>query len=264
MIRCYTGTPGSGKSLHSIRKVLDFLADGKNVIANFPIKLEAIKARKRPGRYFYVPNEKITVGYLYQFAHMYHSENEENQTLLLIDEASVKFNCRTYGDKDRLAFCSFFAQHRKFGYTIVLVCQNLRQIDRQIRDLVEIEVIHRKLNNYKFYKILPFPCFVSIEKNLAMRDRNDYEFFTYSKRVGNLYDTFYDFTTTKQYENDEDLELEVVCSELLPSTQKKKQSTAPPARLRRRGADGGAPRPSRTEGGRAARAKRALLDNSIT
>ncbi|AWW26998.1 zonular occludens toxin domain-containing protein [Acetobacterium sp. KB-1] len=215
MIRCYTGVPGSGKSLHSIRKILDFLSEGKNVIANFPLKINELNEEKYTGRYFYVPNEKITVDYLYQFYTMYHEEDEENQTLLMIDEASVKFNCCGFMDRDRLKFCSFFAQHRKFGYAIVMVCQNLRQIDRQIRDLVEIEVIHRKLNNYSYFRMLPFPLFVAVEKNLALKEKNEHEFFLYSRKIGRLYDTFYDFTRIDKFQGNEELEKLVSESEII-------------------------------------------------
>lgn len=215
MIRCYSGVPGSGKSLHSIRKILEFLYEGKNVIANFPLKINELDEEKYSGHYFYVPNEKITVDYLYQFYSMYHEEDEENQTLLLIDEASVKFNCRGYMNNDRLNFCSFFAQHRKFGYSIVMVCQNLRQIDRQIRDLIEIEVIHRKLNNYGMYRILPFNLFVAVEKNLVLKEKNEHEFFLYSKKIGRLYDTFYDFTRVDKFEGSKELENFVIDSEIV-------------------------------------------------
>lgn len=101
---------------------------------------------------------------------------------------------RNFNDKDRMPFLEFFPQHRKYGFEIVLISQNMRQIDRQIRDLIEIEVIHRKLNNFSLWAILPFPLFVAIERNNAIKAKNDHEFFLYSKKVGNLYDTFYDFT----------------------------------------------------------------------
>lgn len=216
LIRCYTGTPGSGKSLHVIQKVCAFLAAGKNVIANFPLKMGDLKKKHKGGRFFYVPNEKITVDFLYQFMNLYHEENVENQTLVCIDEASVKFNCRDYGAKDRAAFNTFFAQHRKFGYTVVLVQQNLRQIDRQIRDLVELEVKHRKLNNFSFFRFLPFNLFIAVEKNVELRHANEHEYFLYNKYYGSLYDTFYDFTRTERFEDREELIQFVQASELLP------------------------------------------------
>ena len=54
MITAYTGTPGSGKSLHSIRRILQYLKAGKQVIANFPIKVNNLPEKHRNGRYFYV------------------------------------------------------------------------------------------------------------------------------------------------------------------------------------------------------------------
>lgn len=232
MITAYTGTPGSGKSLHSIRRILQYLKAGKQVIANFPIKVNNLPEKHRNGRYFYVKNEQITVDYLYQFATMYHPTDAENQTLVMIDEASIKFNCRTYSSKDRLAFCDFFAQHRKLGYDIVLVCQNLRQLDRQIRDNVEIELVHRKLNRFSFFMFLPFPLFVAIERNKAINnEKNGSEFFLYSKKVGSLYDTFYDFSGTKNCKANAELAALVLATEITaaPSTtygKGKKRRTA--------------------------------------
>ena len=205
MIKIYTGTPGSGKSLHAIQKVLAYLREGRQVIANFPLKYDQLKKKHRNGKYFYVPNEDITIDYLYQFNNIYHQELGESQTLLIIDEASVKFNCRTSNDRDRLKFCTFFAQHRKFGFEVVLISQNMRQIDRQIRDLIEIEVVHRKLNNYSIFRILPFSYFVSVERNVAVKDINEHNFFFYSKYYGNLYDTFYDFTRVEKFSDNRNI-----------------------------------------------------------
>ncbi|MBC3901698.1 hypothetical protein GH811_19090, partial [Acetobacterium malicum] len=87
MIKIYTGTPGSGKSLHAIQKVLAYLSEGRQVIANFPLKHDQLKKKHRNGKYFYVPNEDITIDYLYQFNNIYHQELGESQTLLIIDEA---------------------------------------------------------------------------------------------------------------------------------------------------------------------------------
>lgn len=199
MIKIYTGVPGSGKSLHSLWLIKRALTEGKNVICNFPVRIENIKKRK--GKYLFVRDQQITVEMLIAFARKYHEERKENQTVLVIDEASLKFNCRTYSDKDRIPFLMFFAQHRKYGYHIVLICQNVRQLDRQIRDMIELEVIHRKLNNFKFFKILPFSLFVAVEVNKAIKQKNEHEYIFYNKRIAALYDTFYDFTeSAKQTE----------------------------------------------------------------
>lgn len=188
---CYTGTPGSGKSLRAMQEIEKYLNQGKNVIANFPIKINTIKKSK--GHYYYLPNEHINVQFLVQFSKQLHELERENQTLIVFDEASVKFNARDFSSKDRMEFLNFFSQHRKYGYNILMITQSLRQIDRQVRDQFELEVKHRKLNNYKIFWMLPFPLFISIKMHMAFKDKIDHEFFFYKKKYGEMYDTFYEF-----------------------------------------------------------------------
>lgn len=187
----FTGTPGSGKSLRAMQTIEKYLQQGKNVISNFPVHIETIKNNK--GHYYYLPNEEITVEYLIQFSKIKHELEKENQTLIVFDEASVKFNSRDFTSKDRMGFLNFFSQHRKYGYNILMITQSIRQIDRQVRDQFEIEIKHRKLNNYKFFWILPFPIFISISMHIAFNDKIESEFFFYKKRYGNMYDTFFEF-----------------------------------------------------------------------
>lgn len=215
MIRCYTGCPGAGKSLHVIRRICAYLRAGRNVISNFPLKVDDVP--KNAGRYFFKPNEELSVDFLMVFAKTMHEDRRENQTLLVIDEASVKFNSRTFMEKDRLAFLSFFAQHRKYGFDIILVQQDLKQIDRQIRDMVELEVEHRKMNNYKLYKWVPFPLFCAIEYNIGIKDKNNHEFFLYSRKYGDLYDTFFEFDNKIDIKPTAAVQTEIINSEIIPS-----------------------------------------------
>lgn len=236
MIKCYTGTPGSGKSLHSIRLICLWLKEGLNVISNFPLKINEVE--KNNGHYYYIPNEEMTVPVLMQFAKTMHEERKEHQTLIVVDEASVKFNSRTFMEADRLDFLSFFAQHRHYGYEIVLICQNMKQIDRQIRDLVEIEVIHRNAKNYWLYRWLPFALFISVEKNVVMKDKNNDEFFLYSKYYGSLYDTFYEFNKSIDIAPTEDIQAFILDSEQKTSDRTVRQLSP----LSGRGTLGGPPR----------------------
>src|ERR1035437_2581100 len=97
MITLYTGTPGSGKSLHSAKKIFETLLYQKiNVIGNFEInrdvvfykykdlkkfkKGKKIKLKKRKtGKYFYFDNEYLTVDLLIKFAKKHHEQEKENQ-----------------------------------------------------------------------------------------------------------------------------------------------------------------------------------------
>ena len=57
MVSTYTGTPGSGKSLHCADKILFYLKHGKRVICNFPINENMIKKDiERISYIFQIPN----------------------------------------------------------------------------------------------------------------------------------------------------------------------------------------------------------------
>lgn len=73
----------------------------------------------------------------------------EHQTLLCLDECQELFNTRTWNRKDRLEWASFFRQHRKYGYDVILVSQDDKVVDKQIRAVLEYEIEHRCVNNYK-------------------------------------------------------------------------------------------------------------------
>lgn len=142
----YTGTPGSGKSYHAARDIVTRLRKGGGLIANFPVNEGAVK--KCRTRVDYWDNSDLTAEALVRYALEHHEIGKEGQTLVVIDECQIIFNCRDFGRKDRNSWVQLFAQHRKLGYNFILITQSDRMIDKQIRSLVETEVKHRKLNNY--------------------------------------------------------------------------------------------------------------------
>lgn len=149
-ITLYSGTPGSGKSYHAASEIWNWLRfKDRGLICNFPLNGKILKERKRC-RFDYVDNRDLTVDFLKDYASTYHKVGVERQTLVVIDEAQVLFNARTFAAKDRQEWCTFFSQHRKYGYDFILIAQYDRMLDRQIRCLLEYEVRHRKLNNYGF------------------------------------------------------------------------------------------------------------------
>lgn len=193
MVRLYSGVPGSGKSLHVTRMILLSLWAGRDVISNYPIKFTKRETKKGyPDRFFYVPEERITVPNLMQFATYqgYLEKKKEGQCLVVIDEAGGRFNCREYGKSDRMEWVKFFSQHRKFGFDVTLVAQNDRMLDRQIRAMVEIEYKHRKAQNmYWWLKLSPWKLFVAVEYFYGLKLKTDVAFFTYTKNIGERYDS---------------------------------------------------------------------------
>lgn len=201
MIYLYSGTPGSGKSLHSASVIYWTLKRGLPVIANFSIKLQNIKG-KRLGDFLEVDNQTLSPDFLIQYSKLYFDNRRvrEGEILLIIDECQLMFNAREWNVKGRSEWLSFFTQHRKYGYDIILVAQFDRMIDRQIRSLIEYEQIHRKVSNFGIKgKILSLfmggNVFVSVKVWYPMGEKVSSEFFRSRKKYYSLYDTFGDFST---------------------------------------------------------------------
>ena len=200
MIELYSGTPGSGKSLHVAERIYFSLSrKSQNVIANFDINLDVIKHQK--ASFTFVDNWDLTPDFLIKYAMENHQKDKrekmlENQTLLVIDECQILFNSRTsIRDKDRMAWCTFFTQHRKYGFTVILVTQFDRMIDRQIRALIEYNYLHRKVSNFGvigFFlgALFAGKLFVSIKYWYGIGEKVGSEWFVFHKKYGRMYDSY--------------------------------------------------------------------------
>lgn len=192
MIRLYTGSPGSGKSLHAAKDIYLRLNMNKkypNVIANFMINKSMIKNKK--ARFIYKDNSELTVEFLIEYAKKYHILGIENQTLVIVDECQVIWNSREWQKgKDRMKWIEFFTQHRKLGYSFILIAQNDRMIDRQIRSIIEYEIKHRRVNNYKIGRIIPVPVFAMVTYWYGVNEKIETEFMFYRRKYAKLYDSY--------------------------------------------------------------------------
>ena len=181
MVSTYTGTPGSGKSLHCADKILFYLKHGKRVICNFPINENMIKKRYRKN-FLYLPDSELTPHYLFEYAKAFHKEKKEDITILIIDEAQRLFPIdRVY--ERRKEWEQFFQLHRHMGYSIILVTQNMSYINKGIRIQTEYEVKHRKVGNYGIggliLTMLHIPLFVALTYWQGTRERIYSDFYLY-------------------------------------------------------------------------------------
>lgn len=203
MIYLYSGTPGSGKSLHSAQVIYHRLRFSKNVLGNFEINTSNIKpSRRKTGDYFYIKNDMLTpdILRLYSEAYFFNHRFSEGQLLLIIDECQIMFNSREWNMKGRSDWLGFFSNHRKYGYDIILIAQFDRMIDRQIRSLIEYEYIHRKVSNYGVAgKLISAASagnlFVSVKMWYPLRERIGSEFFKAKKKYYSIYDSYNRFDT---------------------------------------------------------------------
>lgn len=218
----YSGTPGSGKSLHATRDIRDYLKyKKKTVIANYEVKTDA----NWQGDFNYFENSLLEPGRLCDFArNLYKTKPfREDSILLVIDEAQLIFNSRTWADFDRLSWIKFFSQHRKFGYKIIFIAQSSAMIDKQIRAVIEYEIEHRKLANFGRFgfiaDMLTFgPWFIAIKRFFSMNERLSCEWVHYSKRLCRMYNSYKSFEDSSGSLTASGLVPEEVSEELKPDT----------------------------------------------
>ena len=166
MIWFYTGVPGSGKSYHAAKEIYKYIQKGKNIIGNMEINTDNIPQlnNKPKGCYLYVSNKEWLNNSILEmkidrhgatrlkepddiysyiqglkgYAFNFHERDKQgkfklHQTLLILDECQELYNSRSWNRKDRLAWCAFYRLHRKLGYDVILISQDDKCIDKQIR-----------------------------------------------------------------------------------------------------------------------------------
>lgn len=203
MITLYSGTPGSGKSLHASENLLRCInLHKKRVVCNYEIDVSRLKY---PNLFTSFDNSEIVDPEpLYKISEEFFidKKRKEGQIVLFLDECQLLFNSRDFNAKNRMKWLSFFSQHRKLGYDVVLMAQFDRMIDRQIRSLIEYQVIHRKVSNFGLFgKILSLfflgNLFVAVCQWYPLKQVVSSEFFIARKKYYSLYDTFATFDLQK-------------------------------------------------------------------
>ena len=192
MISLYSGTPGSGKSLHCARTIINWSRLGYPVVGNFTVDLSKYKRAD----FTYCPNDQMTPDYLVKLSQeKVGSKPKEGSILLVIDECQLLFNAREWQQSGRAQWLSFFTQHRKLGYDIILIAQFDRMVDRQIRSLIEHEFIHRKMSNFGWQgKIMSLlfggNTFIAVKMWYPLHERLGAEIFHARKWMYSVYDTY--------------------------------------------------------------------------
>lgn len=201
MIYLYSGTPGSGKSLHMARMIFMLLKHSDClVIGNFYIKKEYF-TDEQYSRFVYVPNDEMRPSKLIEIATEFWKTHKaknyrdaEQKIRLFIDEAQILFNARDWQRNSIAGWPTFFSVHRHYGFEIVLCTQMDTNLDKQVRGVIETQVIHRKLENIgisgKIINLLMGGgMFFAVVKWYPMHEKVDGYFFKYRKKYSDVYDT---------------------------------------------------------------------------
>lgn len=193
MISLFSGTPGSGKSLHLAEIIFNRCRREKLTIGNFDVNRDILDGQEW---FIAVDNQDLLPDLLVSYSVEYFQDHKfkEGALLLIIDEAQLIFNVREWSLVGRSDWIYFFTQHRKFGYDIILVAQFDKMLDKQLRSLLEYEFIHRKMSNFGWKgKMISIwtgnRLFMCVQRWYPLNERIGSETFLYRKQLGALYDT---------------------------------------------------------------------------
>lgn len=189
MVILYTGTPGSGKSYHATDIVHTATRRKKYIIANFVINLP----EKQQPYFYFLDNKQMRPDVLIKFSREQLQPNKESQAILIIDEAATMFNS-TYVKKGAELWIKFFSQHRKLGFDVILIAQNDKMLDRQVRANIEYHYLHRKIQNFGLkgfvIRMLLHKDFVCVHYWYGINERLGADYFRIKKKIAASYDTF--------------------------------------------------------------------------
>ena len=170
-ITLFSGTVGSGKSLHAAEDIKEKLRWGRYVISTCNInttlcfmtkrqerlynftkgRIHKFKHDDREKNFYFVDILQITPQYLYEFAAVHHVEGKERQTYLYLDECVAIFSptCPTMQDlKLWEEWQTFFRMSRQLGYEVILIPQSSKLISRKVVDCCDLDVRHFAQKNH--------------------------------------------------------------------------------------------------------------------
>lgn len=128
-----TGKKGAGKSLFAVGIARDALAQGKRVATNMDLRLDFLCRSKSKSTVIRLP-DRPTADDLALIGRGQEGVEEENNGVIIIDEASAILNARQWSDKSRVATLEWLIHSRKLGWDTYLIAQGLSQIDKQVRE----------------------------------------------------------------------------------------------------------------------------------
>jgi hypothetical protein len=149
-VYCVTGRLGAGKTLACVGRLRDALLQGRRVATNLDINIEFLLPRqRRKVDIIRIPDKPVAED-LEAIGLGTPTPDEAFNGIIVLDELGSWLNSRGWSDKSRQPFIDWLIHSRKKGWDILLICQHINQIDKQIREsLVEYHVVCRRLDRMR-------------------------------------------------------------------------------------------------------------------
>lgn len=137
-----TGKKGNGKSIFAVGVILDALTAKKRVATNMNIFLDKLTHPYAHCSLVRLPDVP-TAHDLHLLGRGQEGVVEENNGVIVIDEASKILNSRDWSDKQkqRSPLLDWLVHSRKLGWDVYLIAQGISQLDAQVRkNLLEYSI----------------------------------------------------------------------------------------------------------------------------
>ncbi len=190
MIICFEGTPGSGKTYDSVKKIIDNLKIGRTVYTNVDGLTES-KCKEHIKLLTKLDDYDLSRKLI--FLSPAEVQNfwvkAKHGSLIVIDEVHKFFSNREWQSKSNKEFGNWASTHRHFGYDVVLITQNIEKIDSHVRTLVEWTYRYKKINFFGSAIKNRYVCYAysgcDSDKNYLQKDIK-----SYNKRIFACYSSY--------------------------------------------------------------------------
>lgn len=161
-----TGTLGCGKTLCTVGKIRDYLAQGRRVATNLDINLESMCKTDSMASITRVP-DKPNLFDLESIGLGCEESNEDKYGLLVLDELGTWFNSRNWRDNGRLDVINWFLHARKKHWDIYFIVQSIESLDGQlVNSLCEHLVICKRTDRLTLPVVGPLLKTLGVQKVL--------------------------------------------------------------------------------------------------
>lgn len=180
MIYIVTGKLGSGKSLLTVQRMIDYAAEGRRIAANFPVDFAPICL---------TPTSALSKNFVTVLPSIPTSQQllslgqggefEDKAGCLVLDECAQFLNSRQWQGEDRTELINWLLHARKRCWDVFLIVQHERMLDKQVRDALAEYVVTLKRTDRLKIPFMPFklPRFhigtvrYGLEPNAMIADR---------------------------------------------------------------------------------------------
>lgn len=150
-----TGKKGAGKSLFCVGVIRDAVLSGKRVATNLNIHVDHLFPASSRATLTRIP-DRPNADDMIALGRGQDGVIEDENGIIVIDEAGTFLNARSWGDKERQPLIDWLVHSRKFGWDTYFIAQGIEQLDKQVRTtLLEYRVTVTRTDKWPIPLVTP-------------------------------------------------------------------------------------------------------------